>query len=226
MIHLPPRWKLLRQLLRYNILKIYQDRLNLYRKALLLDTLVAHRGWLQELGDSLIAGLGGFRLIQQGLALLRDPSLLPGFSIRVRWIPGVVLECIYARAGMPSLFLQQSLGCFGLSGAVGVDGGPRFLFLVSDCAEGTCLIELDRDTLHIRLGSSHECHSGDGRCAFALMSFVQSRRLRLLLLLILIVARASRIRAFQSSRRARGAPVTVGIGSSNAFHIMEIVGQL
>nr|CAD1833668.1 unnamed protein product [Ananas comosus var. bracteatus] len=35
------------------------------------------------------------------------------------------------------------------------------------------LIELDRDTLHTRLGSSHECHSGDGRCAFALVSFVQ-----------------------------------------------------
>nr|CAD1838705.1 unnamed protein product [Ananas comosus var. bracteatus] len=34
-------------------------------------------------------------------------------------------------------------------------------------------IELDRDTLHTWLGGSHECHSGDGRCAFALVSFVQ-----------------------------------------------------
>nr|CAD1817927.1 unnamed protein product [Ananas comosus var. bracteatus] len=34
------------------------------------------------------------------------------------------------------------------------------------------LIELDRDTLHTRLGSSHECHSGDGRCAFALVSLM------------------------------------------------------
>nr|CAD1829952.1 unnamed protein product [Ananas comosus var. bracteatus] len=37
------------------------------------------------------------------------------------------------------------------------------------------LIELDRDTLHTRLGSSHECHSGDGRCAFALVSFMPVR---------------------------------------------------
>nr|CAD1829898.1 unnamed protein product [Ananas comosus var. bracteatus] len=35
-----------------------------------------------------------------------------------------------------------------------------------------CLIELDRDTLHTRLGSSHECHSRDGRCAFALVSLM------------------------------------------------------
>nr|CAD1823606.1 unnamed protein product [Ananas comosus var. bracteatus] len=82
------------------------------------------------------------------------------------------LECIYARAEMPSLILQQSLSCSGLSGAVGVDGGPMFLLLVSDCAEGIGLIELDRDTLHTRLGSSHECHSGDGRYTFALVSFV------------------------------------------------------
>nr|CAD1824974.1 unnamed protein product [Ananas comosus var. bracteatus] len=32
------------------------------------------------------------------------------------------------------------------------------------------LFELDRDTLHTRLGSSHECHSGGGRGAFALVS--------------------------------------------------------
>nr|CAD1821584.1 unnamed protein product [Ananas comosus var. bracteatus] len=69
------------------------------------------------------------------------------------------------------------------------------------------LIELDRDTLHTRLGSSHECHSGGGRCAFALVSCmpvrlalhglisVESHRLRLLLLLIMIEARASRVRA-------------------------------
>nr|CAD1844128.1 unnamed protein product [Ananas comosus var. bracteatus] len=39
------------------------------------------------------------------------------------------------------------------------------------CCQGLVLeslIELDRDTLHTRLGSSHECHSGDGRCVFAL----------------------------------------------------------
>nr|CAD1822936.1 unnamed protein product [Ananas comosus var. bracteatus] len=35
-----------------------------------------------------------------------------------------------------------------------------------------CLIELDRDTLHTRLGSAHECHSGDGLCAFALVSLL------------------------------------------------------
>nr|CAD1834766.1 unnamed protein product [Ananas comosus var. bracteatus] len=34
------------------------------------------------------------------------------------------------------------------------------------------LIELDRDTLHTRLGSAHECHSGDGLCAFALVSLM------------------------------------------------------
>nr|CAD1830245.1 unnamed protein product [Ananas comosus var. bracteatus] len=46
----------------------------------------------------------------------------------------------------------------------------QILVLVPDCADGTwSLIELDRDTLHTRLGSSHECHSGDGRCAFALV---------------------------------------------------------
>nr|CAD1832931.1 unnamed protein product [Ananas comosus var. bracteatus] len=32
------------------------------------------------------------------------------------------------------------------------------------------LFELDKDTLHTRLGSSHECHSGGGRGAFALVS--------------------------------------------------------
>nr|CAD1826098.1 unnamed protein product [Ananas comosus var. bracteatus] len=65
----------------------------------------------------------------------------------------------------------------------------RFAVLASDCAEGTLfvvfrlvrvvtglrlelesLFELDRDTLHTRLGSSHECHSGGGRGAFALVS--------------------------------------------------------
>nr|CAD1839461.1 unnamed protein product [Ananas comosus var. bracteatus] len=34
------------------------------------------------------------------------------------------------------------------------------------------LIELDRDTLHTRLGRAHECHSGDGLCAFALVSLM------------------------------------------------------
>nr|CAD1822786.1 unnamed protein product [Ananas comosus var. bracteatus] len=69
------------------------------------------------------------------------------------------------------------------------------------------LIELDRDTLHTRLGSSHECHSGDGRCAFASVSLmpiglalhgsvsVESLLFRLLRLLRLIEARASRTRA-------------------------------
>nr|CAD1833515.1 unnamed protein product [Ananas comosus var. bracteatus] len=80
--------------------------------------------------------------------------------------------------------------------------GPCYLTLACES-----LIELDRDTLHTRLGSSHECHSGDGRCAFALVSFVQvglalhgplsveSLRCRLLPPLRLIVARASRVRA-------------------------------
>nr|CAD1821563.1 unnamed protein product [Ananas comosus var. bracteatus] len=36
----------------------------------------------------------------------------------------------------------------------------------------TCLIELDRDTLHTRLGSAHECHSGVRLCAFALVSLM------------------------------------------------------
>nr|CAD1818347.1 unnamed protein product [Ananas comosus var. bracteatus] len=34
------------------------------------------------------------------------------------------------------------------------------------------LIELDRDTLHTRLGSAHECHSGVRLCAFALVSLM------------------------------------------------------
>nr|CAD1827204.1 unnamed protein product [Ananas comosus var. bracteatus] len=56
------------------------------------------------------------------------------------------LEYIYARAGMPSEFC-------------------RVVQVVPDCwvpSELTVdpLIELDRDTLHTRLGSAHECHSG------------------------------------------------------------------
>nr|CAD1824934.1 unnamed protein product [Ananas comosus var. bracteatus] len=103
--------------------------------------------------------------------------------------------------------------CSELLGAVGVDGGPlspfwrqivpraRDLLVVRSVGPGyltlACesLIELDRDTLHTRLGSSHECHFGDGRCAFVLVSFVQSLRCRLLPPLRLIVARASRVRA-------------------------------
>nr|CAD1822969.1 unnamed protein product [Ananas comosus var. bracteatus] len=74
------------------------------------------------------------------------------------------------------------------------------------------LFELDRDTLHTRLGSSHECHSGGRRCAFALVSCMpvrlalhrlissggswESHRFRLLRLpRIRIEARASRVRA-------------------------------
>nr|CAD1838809.1 unnamed protein product [Ananas comosus var. bracteatus] len=66
------------------------------------------------------------------------------------------------------------------------------------------LFELDRDTLHTRLGSSHECHSGGGRGAFALVSLRLvglaihglSHRFRLLRLpRIRIEARASRGRA-------------------------------
>nr|CAD1833899.1 unnamed protein product [Ananas comosus var. bracteatus] len=34
------------------------------------------------------------------------------------------------------------------------------------------LFELDRDTLHTRLGSAHECHSGVRLCAFALVSLM------------------------------------------------------
>ena len=34
------------------------------------------------------------------------------------------------------------------------------------------LFELDRDTLHTRLGSSYECHSGVRLCAFALVSLM------------------------------------------------------
>nr|CAD1840534.1 unnamed protein product [Ananas comosus var. bracteatus] len=34
-----------------------------------------------------------------------------------------------------------------------------------------CLFELDRDTLHTRLGSAHECHSGVRLCAFAATGF-------------------------------------------------------
>nr|CAD1821864.1 unnamed protein product [Ananas comosus var. bracteatus] len=34
------------------------------------------------------------------------------------------------------------------------------------------LIELDRDALHTRLGSAHECHSGVRLCAFALVSLM------------------------------------------------------
>nr|CAD1821510.1 unnamed protein product [Ananas comosus var. bracteatus] len=85
------------------------------------------------------------------------------------------LEYIYARAGMPSGFLQGRSGCFGLLGAVRVDGGPvspcwrqivpRARYLLS-------LIELDRDTMHTRLGSAYECHSGVGLCAFALVSLM------------------------------------------------------
>nr|CAD1832927.1 unnamed protein product [Ananas comosus var. bracteatus] len=106
----------------------------------------------------------------------------------------------------PVYWYTRRSGCSGLLGAVGVDGGP-----ISPFGFGLCrghvtvesLIELDRDTLHTRLGSSHECHSGVGRCAFALVSCMPvrfalhglSHRLRLLLLLIRIEARASQVRA-------------------------------
>nr|CAD1831712.1 unnamed protein product [Ananas comosus var. bracteatus] len=44
------------------------------------------------------------------------------------------------------------------------------------CCQGLALrwslIELDRDTLHTRLGSAHECHSGVRLCAFALVSLM------------------------------------------------------
>nr|CAD1842575.1 unnamed protein product [Ananas comosus var. bracteatus] len=64
---------------------------------------------------------------------------------------------------------EKSLGCFGLLGAVRVGGGPRFLFWsqIVPRARG--------DTLHTRLGSSHECHSGGGRCPFALVSWMPSQ---------------------------------------------------
>nr|CAD1831147.1 unnamed protein product [Ananas comosus var. bracteatus] len=73
------------------------------------------------------------------------------------------LEYIYARAGMPSGFLQGRSGCSGLLGAVRVDGGPVSPFwrqIVPRARYLWSLIELDRDTLHTRLGSAHECHSG------------------------------------------------------------------
>nr|CAD1837613.1 unnamed protein product [Ananas comosus var. bracteatus] len=86
-------------------------------------------------------------------------------------------------------------------------------------ASFTSLIELDRDTLHTRLDSAHECHSGDGLCAFALVSLmpvglalhgpvsVESHRFRLLHLLRRIEARASRVRALPDEQsRARGTP--------------------
>nr|CAD1822718.1 unnamed protein product [Ananas comosus var. bracteatus] len=80
----------------------------------------------------------------------------------------------------------------------------RFGYLTWACESR---IELDRDTLHTRFGSSHECHSGDGRCAFRVgvvragwtcsprLLSVESLRFRLLYLLRQIVARALRARA-------------------------------
>nr|CAD1820298.1 unnamed protein product [Ananas comosus var. bracteatus] len=149
-------------------------------------------------------------------------------------IGGVPVHFAYFRAaaiGLPFVPVQlpvyryTRIDCFGLLSVVGVHGGPISPFwrqIVSRARDllvvrpvGPCyltlacesLIELDKDTLHTRLGSSHECHSEDGRCAFALVSFMQvglalhgplsveSHRLRLLLLLIRIEARASRVRA-------------------------------
>ena len=64
---------------------------------------------------------------------------------------------------------RGSVDCYGVSGAVRPSGGPKvcvgYLALAS---EG--LIELDRATLHTRLGSAPECRSGVWACAFALVS--------------------------------------------------------
>nr|CAD1823679.1 unnamed protein product [Ananas comosus var. bracteatus] len=84
------------------------------------------------------------------------------------------------------------------SGAHNVGPGPR----KCSSLQGHHLIELDRDTLHTRLSSSHECTPETGAvllrwcrlCQLDLLS-MDCRRLRLLLLLILIMARASRVRA-------------------------------
>nr|CAD1822720.1 unnamed protein product [Ananas comosus var. bracteatus] len=62
-----------------------------------------------------------------------------------------------------SVVVAGSLGCAEL----GRDSGD---LLHCQGLAFESLIELDRDTLHTRFDSSHECHSGDGRCAFALVS--------------------------------------------------------
>nr|CAD1818252.1 unnamed protein product [Ananas comosus var. bracteatus] len=51
---------------------------------------------------------------------------------------------------------------------------PRADFDTNDAPQSRSrsLFELDRDTLHTRLGSAHECHSGVRLCAFALMSLM------------------------------------------------------
>nr|CAD1823456.1 unnamed protein product [Ananas comosus var. bracteatus] len=55
----------------------------------------------------------------------------------------------------------------------GLTVGPVRRFGVGLCrGHLESLFELDRDTLHTRLGSSHECHSGGGRGAFALVSLM------------------------------------------------------
>ena len=87
-------------------------------------------------------------------------------------------------------FLPGRSRYFGLLGAVRVDGGPvspfwrqivlraRYLLVVRPVRVDfltlafQSLFELDRDTLHTRLGSAHECHSGVRLCAFALVSLM------------------------------------------------------
>nr|CAD1823029.1 unnamed protein product [Ananas comosus var. bracteatus] len=57
----------------------------------------------------------------------------------------------------------------------GLTVDPYRLFGVGLCrGHVTSLIELNRDTLHTRLDSSHECHSKDRRCAFTLVSCMPS----------------------------------------------------
>nr|CAD1822989.1 unnamed protein product [Ananas comosus var. bracteatus] len=85
---------------------------------------------------------------------------------------------------------ESQAGFRGRKGAVEVDGGPvspfwhlsvpraRYLLIVRPVRVDfltlafQSLFELDRDTLHTRLGSAHECHSGVRLCAFALVSLM------------------------------------------------------
>nr|CAD1831220.1 unnamed protein product [Ananas comosus var. bracteatus] len=96
------------------------------------------------LEDSLISRLGHFSRSSR-LCRSRGIPCCQGLALRVAW----AVSDFWAPLGLTV--------------------GPVRRFGVRLCRGHItcCLIELDRDTLHTRLGSAHECHSGDGLCAFA-----------------------------------------------------------
>nr|CAD1831088.1 unnamed protein product [Ananas comosus var. bracteatus] len=102
------------------------------------DILIYSRSWEEHLAHVKKA----FILLEEHQLRLNPKSVSTASKVYIfeTSTPGS-LDYIYTRAGAPSGFLQNRSGCSQLVGAVRVDGGPP--------------VELDRDTLHTRLGSAH-----------------------------------------------------------------------